>query len=91
MTIDDLLRQLEQFNAERDRLLAEKDDELAILQSGMDQTLLQLAQHQQVGRFPNRCHITDPQTKNDTESIYDSQIDTLLLDQVKKLNEILGK
>jgi huntingtin-interacting protein 1-related protein len=46
--IDDLLAKLDNTQAEIDRVRDEKDAEIAVLQEGMDQTLQQLSDAQQV-------------------------------------------
>ena len=48
MQIDDLLSKLDHATADLDRLREEKDQEIAILQEGMDATLQQLSEAQQV-------------------------------------------
>ena len=48
MQIDDLLVKLDAVQGEVDRVREEKDNEIAILQEGMDTTLQQLAEAQQV-------------------------------------------
>ena len=50
MQIDDLLARLDNTQAEIDRVRDEKDAEIAVLQEGMDQTLQQLSEAQQVSR-----------------------------------------
>lgn len=48
MQIDDLLSKLDSMQSEVDRVREEKDNEIAILQEGMDTTLQQLSDAQQV-------------------------------------------
>ena len=48
MQIDDLLDKLENAKGDLDRLRDEKDQEIAILQEGMDATIQQLSEAQQV-------------------------------------------
>ena len=48
MQIDDLLVKLDNATADLDRLRDEKDQEIAILQEGMDSTIQQLSEAQQV-------------------------------------------
>ncbi|KAH9044515.1 ANTH domain-containing protein [Lactarius pseudohatsudake] len=62
--LDDLLAKLDAASGELEHLRDEKDQEIAILQEGMDHTLHQLSDAQQ-------------------------QIDTLILDNRKKLNQII--
>jgi hypothetical protein len=47
MQIDDLLRNLDNANSDLERLGDEKDQEIMILQEGMDSTLQQLSETQQ--------------------------------------------
>ncbi|KAJ8522033.1 hypothetical protein ONZ45_g1358 [Pleurotus djamor] len=75
MQIDDLLTKLDDVGGDIERLRDEKDQEILILQEGMDATLQQLSEAQQ-----NQGLIDE--TNN-------AQIDTLLLDHRKKLNEII--
>lgn len=49
MQIDDLLTKFDDATAEMERLKDEKDQEILILQEGMDATLQQLSEAQQVG------------------------------------------
>lgn len=48
MQIDDLLVKLDNATADLDRLRDEKDQEIAIMQEGMDATIQQLSEAQQV-------------------------------------------
>ncbi|ESK98140.1 cytoskeleton assembly control protein [Moniliophthora roreri MCA 2997] len=73
--IDDLLTKLEDTKQDMERLREEKDQEIMILNEGMDSTLQQLDEAQQ-----------DRGLIDETNSI---QIDTLILDHRKKLNEII--
>jgi chromosome segregation ATPase len=73
--IDDLLSKLENSSADLDRLREEKDQEIAILQEGMDATIQQLSEAQQ-----------DQQSSDQATN---AQIDTLILDNRKKLNQII--
>ncbi|PPR00025.1 hypothetical protein CVT24_009034, partial [Panaeolus cyanescens] len=74
MQIDDLLSKLDDASADMERLREEKDQEIEILQAGMDNTLEQLNDAQQAS-------IIDETTN--------AQIDTLILDNRKKLNQII--
>lgn len=49
--IDDLLSKLNHSSDDLERLREEKDDEIAILQEGMDSTIMQLSDAQQVLPF----------------------------------------
>ncbi|KAF9056600.1 ANTH domain-containing protein [Panaeolus papilionaceus] len=75
MQIDDLLSKLDDVSADMERLREEKDQEIEILQAGMDNTLEQLNDAQQ------NQGIMDETTN--------AQIDTLILDNRKKLNQII--
>ncbi|KAI0275039.1 cytoskeleton assembly control protein [Gloeopeniophorella convolvens] len=73
--LDDLLSKLDGASGELERLRDEKDQEIAILQEGMDHTLQQLSDSQQ------NQGLVDEATN--------AQIDTLILDNRKKLNQII--
>ncbi|KAI0727814.1 cytoskeleton assembly control protein [Fomitopsis betulina] len=75
LQIDDLLVKLDNASADMDRLREEKDQEIAILQEGVDTTIQQLHEAQQ------NQGISDEATN--------AQIDTLILDNRKKLNAII--
>ncbi|EKM61342.1 uncharacterized protein PHACADRAFT_247886 [Phanerochaete carnosa HHB-10118-sp] len=73
--IDELLSRLDNTQAEIDRVRDEKDAEIAVLQEGMDQTLQHLSDAQQ--------------SQGIVEESTNAQIDTLILDNRKKLNAII--
>jgi hypothetical protein len=73
--IDDLLVKLEDQNSEVERIREEKDEEILIMQEGMDTTLRQMST------------LRNDQGEND--EVFNAQIDTLVLDQEKKFNEII--
>ncbi|KAF9015608.1 ANTH domain-containing protein [Cyathus striatus] len=73
--IDDLLVKLNNAESDMDRLREDKDQEIMILQEGMDSTIQQLSEAQQ------NQGIIDETTN--------AQIDTLILDNRKKLNQII--
>jgi hypothetical protein len=73
--IDDLLRKLDSQASAVESVRDEKDQELAILQESLDSTIQQLAEAQQ------NQGIVDLATN--------AQIDTLILDNRKKLNQII--
>ncbi|KZT75000.1 hypothetical protein DAEQUDRAFT_16941 [Daedalea quercina L-15889] len=75
LQIDDLLAKLDSASADMDRLREEKDQEIAILQEGMDSTIQQLHDSQQ--------------NQGISEEATNAQIDTLILDNRKKLNQII--
>ncbi|KAI0296230.1 cytoskeleton assembly control protein [Russula brevipes] len=73
--LDDLLAKLDGAAGELEHLRDEKDQEIAILQEGMDTTLQQLSEVQQNQGFADEAT--------------NAQIDTLILDNRKKLNQII--
>ncbi|KAI0801112.1 cytoskeleton assembly control protein [Fomes fomentarius] len=75
LQIDDLLTKLDHANGDVERLREEKDQEIAILQEGMDATIQQLSEAQQ--------------NQGLNEEATNAQIDTLILDNRKKLNQII--
>ncbi|QRW24863.1 endocytosis protein end4 [Rhizoctonia solani] len=77
--IDDLLRKLDGQDSAVERLREEKDQEIAILQEEMDSTIQKMAEMQM-----------DLQTSQGiVEETTNAQIDTLILDNRKKLNQII--
>ncbi|KAH7930397.1 ANTH-domain-containing protein [Leucogyrophana mollusca] len=75
LQIDDLLVKLDSSSGDLERLREEKDQEIMILQEGMDSTIQQLSEAQQ--------------TQGISEEATNAQIDTLILDNRKKLNQII--
>ncbi|KAF5385055.1 hypothetical protein D9615_001319 [Tricholomella constricta] len=75
LQIDDLFTKLDNASGDLERLREEKDQEIMILQEGMDSTIQQLSETQQ------NQGIVDETTN--------AQIDTLILDNRKKLNQII--
>ncbi|KAL1732141.1 ANTH domain-containing protein [Schizophyllum commune] len=73
--IDDLMAKLEDIRSEVDRVREEKDAEIEVLQAGMDATIQQLAEAQQ--------------SQGIADETTNAQIDTLILDNRKKLNDII--
>ncbi|KZV74880.1 ANTH-domain-containing protein [Peniophora sp. CONT] len=73
--IEDLLSRIDGAGSDVEHLREEKDQEIAILQETLDATIQQLSEAQQ--------------TQGLTEEATNVQIDTLLLDQRKKLNQII--
>ena len=94
MQIDDLLAKLDNTQAEIDRVREEKDAEIAVLQEGMDQSLQQLADAQQVWSILHCTRLfgvlIPSQNQGIVEETTNAQIDTLILDNRKKLNAIIG-
>ncbi|KAA1468016.1 cytoskeleton assembly control protein [Dentipellis sp. KUC8613] len=74
--IDDLLTKLDSSADDLERLREEKDQEIMILQAGMDSTIQRLSETQQ--------------NQGIAEEATNAQIDTLILDNRKKLNQIIG-
>ncbi|KAG0143185.1 hypothetical protein CROQUDRAFT_661592 [Cronartium quercuum f. sp. fusiforme G11] len=73
--IDELLRLVNEKTLEAQRVADEKDQELAILQEGMDHTIRQM---------------TDMSlNQGETDQALNAQIDNLILDNQKKLNAII--
>lgn len=73
--IDDLLSKLGHVSDDMERLRDEKDQEIAILQEGMDSTIMQLSDAQQ--------------NQGIAVEATSAQIDNLILDTRKKLNQII--
>ncbi|KAI8064718.1 ANTH domain-containing protein [Gongronella butleri] len=71
--IDEFLQQLEEQQGEADHIRREKDEEIAVLQAGMDECLAQLAALQQ----------------NDRQADLQEELERLELQQTDKLNQIL--
>lgn len=77
--IDDLLRKLDGQDSAVERLRDEKDQEITILQEELDSTIQKMAEMQM-----------DLQTSQGiVEETTNAQIDTLILDNRKKLNQII--
>lgn len=65
-----------------------------ILQEGMDSTIQQLSEAQQVWSFVScsNSYLTEQlQNQGIVDETTNAQIDTLILDNRKKLNQIIGK
>ncbi|KAG8219478.1 cytoskeleton assembly control protein [Butyriboletus roseoflavus] len=75
LQIDDLLVKLNDASGDLEHLREEKDQEIMILQEGMDSTIQQLSEAQQ--------------NQGISEEATNAQIDTLILDNRKKLNQII--
>jgi hypothetical protein len=75
-----------------EHLRDEKDQEIAILQAGMDTTLQQLSDAQQVcsRKLIGGLSAHDKQNQGFADEATNAQIDTLILDNRKKLNQIIG-
>jgi huntingtin-interacting protein 1-related protein len=75
--IDDLLARIDEARGEADRVRDEKEQEIQILQEEVNSTLQQMAEMHQ--------------TQGISEQATNAQIDTLILDNRKKLNTIIGE
>ncbi|GAA5858574.1 hypothetical protein JCM5353_007692 [Sporobolomyces roseus] len=73
--IDELLSKMDEQRGEADRIREEKDQEIAIMQEGMDDTIRQLSDAQL--------------NQGATDEAVNAQIDNLVLDQENKFNEII--
>ncbi|KAH8835464.1 ANTH domain-containing protein [Flagelloscypha sp. PMI_526] len=73
--LEELLSKLDNAGGELDRLRDEKDQEIAILQDGLDDAILRASAAQD--------------SMNDDEELTKIQMDTLILDNRKKLNMII--
>ncbi|TKA64871.1 hypothetical protein B0A49_07591, partial [Cryomyces minteri] len=73
--LDEMHTKYGEQDSDLERQLREKEDELEIFKAGMDQTLLEL------NELRNSHHETD--------TALDGQIDTMLLDNVRKINDII--
>lgn len=73
--MDDLLSKMHEKEGEADRVREEKDQEIAIMQEGMDHTIRQISLLQN--------------NQGETDEAVNAQIDNLVLDQEKKFNEII--
>lgn len=72
---DDLARMLDEKDSELARLRDEKDNEIMIMQEGMDATIKQMSALQM--------------NQGENDEAVNAQIDTLILDNTKKLNAII--
>ncbi|OCF42205.1 cytoskeleton assembly control protein [Kwoniella heveanensis CBS 569] len=75
MQIDELLHKIDAKDGEVARIVEEKEQELLIMQEGMDSTLKELSDLRV--------------TSGDTSQAFDAQVDTLILDHRKELNAII--
>ncbi|KAK3062717.1 sla2 Src-like adaptor 2, partial [Teratosphaeriaceae sp. CCFEE 6253] len=73
--LDDVHSKFGEGSSDLERQLREKEEELEIYKSGMDQTLLEL------NELRNNGHVND--------SAMDEQIDVMLLDNIRKINDII--
>ena len=73
--LDDMHMKYGEQDSDLERQLHEKEEELEIFKAGMDQTLLELAELRK--------------THNDSDHAMDGQIDTLLLDSIRKISDII--
>lgn len=73
--LDEISMNHHEGNSDLERALRDKDDELEIFKAGMDQTLLELAELRN--------------GSGETDKAMDEQIDTMLLDNIRKINDII--
>lgn len=73
--LDDAQNKYGEADSDLQRLLREKEEELEIFKAGMDQTLLELNELRN--------------GQGETDQALDEQIDTLLLDSVRKITDII--
>ncbi|KAG9624820.1 SLA2 Src like adaptor 2, partial [Aureobasidium melanogenum] len=73
--LDEAQNKYGEKDSDLERLLREKEDELEIFKAGMDQTLLELNELRN--------------GQGETDQALDEQIDTLLLDSVRKITDII--
>ncbi|KAK5000166.1 sla2 Src-like adaptor 2 [Elasticomyces elasticus] len=74
-TLDDMHKKYGEQDSDLEHALREKEDELEIYKSGMDSALLEL------NELKNN--------HQETDNALDGQIDTLLLDNIRKINDII--
>ncbi len=87
MQIDELLAKIDAKDSDLARLVEEKEQELLIMQEGMDSTLKELSDLRIVSQIQRGQ--ADIQTQGDTTTTFDAQVDTLILDHRKELNAII--
>lgn len=73
--LEDVHMRYGEQDTDLERLLKEKEEELEIFKAGMDQTLLEL----------NELKLS----QGETDNAIDGQIDTMLLDSIRKINDII--
>lgn len=73
--LDDVHMKLGEGSSDLERQLRDKEEELEIYKQGMDQTLIELNELRQGG--------------GDTDKAMDEQIDVMLLDNLRKINDII--
>lgn len=74
-SLDDIHMKFGEGNSDLERSLREKEEELEIYKAGMDETLLEL----------NALKLS----QGDVDHAMDGQIDTILLDSIRKINDII--
>ncbi|EMC97884.1 hypothetical protein BAUCODRAFT_67645 [Baudoinia panamericana UAMH 10762] len=74
-SLDDVRSKLGEGSSDLERQLREKEEELEIYKSGMDQTLLELDELRN--------------SNGATDNAMDEQIDVMLLDNIRKINDII--
>ena len=73
--LDELSSKYREGDSDLDRQLREREEELEIMRAGMDQALMELAELRNGG--------------TDTDKAMDEQIDTMLLDNIQKINDLI--
>ncbi|KAF2146281.1 uncharacterized protein K452DRAFT_108504 [Aplosporella prunicola CBS 121167] len=73
--LDDMQMKFREGDSDLERQLREKEDELEIFKAGMDQTLLEL----------NELKMN----QNETDNVMDGQIDNIILESFRKINDII--
>lgn len=73
--LDEIQRKYQDGDSDLERQLREKEDELEIFKAGMDQTLLELEELRN--------------SHQETDNALDGQIDTVILDNIRKINDII--
>jgi TolA-binding protein len=88
--IDELSSQVSEQTDDLKRQLREKEEELEIFKAGMDEVLLEFNAPKAAVGLPTHLWYLwadhDQETHNDAELV-----DSLLLEHLKRLNEIIGK
>ncbi len=72
-----MIRQVEDQKAEIERMMIENEEEKAVLESGLDETLLELA--------------TLKDGQSEQSSVLQGRLDTMMSAHKRKLQQILGK
>ncbi|KAJ8651980.1 hypothetical protein O0I10_012411 [Lichtheimia ornata] len=84
--IDEFLKQMEEQQGDADRIRREKDEEIAVLQAGMDECLQQLAALQENDRQEDLQEEVNRLEREQTEKL-NQILDSILTTCVQKINE----